>query len=263
MLDWEKFEITSEAYLKQKFGKVAGFELQGGSDSTRSDIKVTTLSGQQLFYIEAKSCPAQCGQFVLLPNIATKTFDYSPGNSIKINNYSQDVISYMNCFFEDFKEAGTAGKDIFFENCSNIFADWIINFYSQKEVRFIITNGNIILPVKNFKSCFSVTAKYRTKRSGSSSVPAKDIAPVSEYMNSNFPVSNILRENGKLFVSSNINLDKKRFIIAGREYMFAAVENRYEIRKLSNTFNANVIFSINLKQGCQGLADEEFIAYLH
>jgi len=43
--------------------------------------------------------------------------------------------------------------------------------------------------------------------------------------------------------------------------MFSLRGNEYELRKLSNTYNANVIFSIKQKSS-RGLNDEDFIRYL-
>lgn len=42
------------------------------------------------------------------------------------------------------------------------------------------------------------------------------------------------------------DLRNSRFAICGTEYMISQRNEGYEVRKLSNTFNANVIFSINL-----------------
>lgn len=48
-------------------------------------------------------------------------------------------------------------------------------------------------------------------------------------------------------VISNEKLDKLKFTLKDSEYMFSYFNNNiYRIRKLSNTKNANVIFSIKL-----------------
>ncbi len=70
---WEEFEIDCTEYLNRKFGKYANFIHKGGADSTLPDIFVKTVSGNS-FYIDAKYSPAQCGQFVLFPNIETNSF---------------------------------------------------------------------------------------------------------------------------------------------------------------------------------------------
>ena len=54
-----------------------------------------------------------------------------------------------------------------------------------------------------------------------------------------------------------------RFTIGENEYMFSLRdENYYEIRRLSNTFNANVIFSVKIKNNQQGMSRQEFISVL-
>ena len=85
-----------------------------------------------MFYIDVKHCPAQCGQFVLLPNIAAGRFEYSPLNVNRINNSARRIMEYMNEAFDEFREAGTAGKDIDMINGSEIFANWIIQTYKNK-----------------------------------------------------------------------------------------------------------------------------------
>lgn len=115
MAIWEKFEIQCTDYLNRKFGTYARFIHQGGADSTVSDILVETKRGKS-FYIDVKHSPAQCGQFVLLPDLETCTFKYSRQNVNPINRYAEIIIDYMNEDFDAFREAGTAGKDINMRN---------------------------------------------------------------------------------------------------------------------------------------------------
>lgn len=261
MSNWEKFEKDCTAYLRNTFGKYADFECCGGSDSSQSDIMVTTHS-QKTFYIEAKRCPAQCGQFVLLPNDETKQFEYSNDNVNPINSYSTDIINHMNCLFDEYKDAGTAGKAIDFTDCSSVFAAWIINAYKDKNVRFVITNNNIILPIEDFASFFNITAKYRVKRSGSSSVGKRKIPGVSQYLKDEYQIQEIQSEGRKLFVTSTQELHREKFNFDGTEYMFSRYGKNYEIRKLSGTANANVIFRIQSQTNACGLKTQEFILAL-
>ena len=258
---WKDFEESSVIYLNKTFGDYANFILQGGSDSNKEDILVKRENGKD-FYIEAKHSPAQCGQFVLLPNIQKQEFEYSSKNFTTINQYSQRIIDYMNSYFEEFKEAGTAGKTIEFENCENIFVSWILDYYKTKGAKFFITNQNIIFPIEQFSEYFTVSAKYRIKRSGSSAVGNKYINNVEKYIKDNFPIKYIEKSEDKLFIASNVNLHNKRFIIDGYEFMISARDDKYEIRKLSNTFNANVIFSVHLKDNKEGISITEFIKIL-
>ena len=262
MAIWENFEIECTDYLNRKFSEYATFIHQGGVNSTVSDIFVKTKSEKQ-FYIDAKHSPAQCGQFVLLPDIETSSFEYSMQNVNKINDYAKMIMGHMNEFFDDFRKAGSAGKDIKMENDSKIFSDWIIQSYKEKGVKYFITNNFVILPIEYFSDYFNVTAKYRIKRSGSGNV-GKDRIPsvlnhiaIIEYM-----ISDKRIDGGKLFVKSPQNLHNKRFIYQQYEYMFSQRGAEFEVRKLSNTYNANVIFSITQIEKKYGLTDAEFIEIL-
>lgn len=262
MAVWEKFEFDCTNYLNDKFGEYATFTRKGGSDSTVPDIKVKTKSGK-VFYIDVKHCPAQCGQFVLLPNLATRSFEYSRSNATSENRFAKMIMEYMDDSFEEFKEAGTSGKDIIMPNGTSIFADWIIHTYKNKGAEYFITNNYTIVPIERFLDFFTVTAKYRIKRSGSSSVGKSNLAAVSRHIqNGGYGVIGMRTDDSKLFVTSARNIHNTRFIINGTEYMFSERGSEYEIRKLSNTFNANVIFSIELKTSRGSVTDADFIRLL-
>lgn len=262
MSSWQDFEIECTDYLNDTFGEYATFYHEGGADSTVPDIRVKTNTNRT-FYIDAKHCPAQCGQFVLLPNISTRTFEYSSLNANRINAHAIEIIKFMNRDFDKFREAGTAGKDINMQNGSQIFADWIIQTYKEKGARLFITNDFTIIGIDDFSEYFNVSAKYRIKRSGSSSVGRSRLSVISSLLKNKFrSISSTRTQGDKLFVASSVDLHNTRFIYEGNEYMISARGSEYEIRKLSNTYNANVIFSINLKNGRTGLSNSGFISYL-
>lgn len=259
MAIWEDFEIECTNYLNDRFAAYARFIRQGGSNSTVSDIFVKTNSGKS-FYIDAKLCPAQCGQFVLLPDIETSSFEYSGQNVNRINAYAERIMNHMNVQFDEYRKAGTAGKDIEMTNGSSIFSDWIIQLYEEKGAKFFITNDFTILPIERFQDCFEVTAKYRIKRSGSSSVGKNKLSPVLAYIKlHDYFLTDSRIDEDKLLVKSNRNLHNIRFILHQYEYMFSQRGEEFEIRRLSNTYNANVIFSIKQKSRTTGLSDQDFI----
>lgn len=263
MNTWEKFEIQCTNFLNDRFSAYARFIHQGGAISTVPDILVETNTGSS-FYIEVKHAPAQCGQFVLLPDPETKTFIYSPLNDICINKYSEIIINFMNNDFNAFKKAGSTGKTIDMPNSSNIFANWIISAYKEKKVRFFITNNYTILPIEHFLEYFNVTAKYRAKKSGSSNVGKKYINLVKDYILShNYEIIQTRIEKDKLFVVSSQELKNNKFTLCGIEYMFSPRNNEYELRKLSKTKNSNVIFSIDYKASIPGISETKFINYLN
>lgn len=259
MTNWIEFEIECTNYLNKRFGAYAHFIHQGGADSTVPDILVESNHGNS-FYIDAKHSPAQCGQFVLFPNISSRTFEYSKQNANRINIYAEKIIEHMNQQFDEFRNAGTAGKDIIMENDSYIFSNWIIQTYKEKGTEFFITNNHTLLPIERFHEYFDVSAKYRIKRSGSGNVGKSRLTSVLNYIESHdYAITDSHIEDDKLFVTSNRSLHNLRFILEKYEYMFSQRDTEYEIRKLSNTYNANVIFSIKQNDDIPGLSDDDFI----
>ena len=262
MKNWEKFENECLDYLRTNFGKYAQFEPFGKSDSTKPDILVTC--NNESFFIEVKEGNAQCGQFVLLPNIETHKFEYSASNKSTLNTYSARITKHMDMQFDEYREAGTKGKDIIISDSQDVFSGWIIDYYKAKNVRYFITEGFTILSIDRFKEYFEITATYRIKRSGSNDVGKKRLTEVKEYLNnSDYTINDIRTRGNKLFIATNMNYNNHRFILGKYEYMISLRGNEYEIRRLSNTYNANVIFSIKKKAGVEGMSNAQFITCLH
>ncbi len=126
--NWQNFEIDCIKYLNSKYSRFAKFIHYGGSNSYMPDIWVETKTNQT-FGLEAKQCPAQCGQFVLLPNIATREFNYSHLNFTPFTKNATIIMYHMNMNFDAYKEAGTKGTEIIFERCKTVFANWVIEYY--------------------------------------------------------------------------------------------------------------------------------------
>ena len=262
MTEWQNFEKECKEYLESKYGKYAEFCLKGGSNANISDILVKTKSGRQ-FYIEVKHCPAQCGQFVLFPDSKTKKFTYSSKNVLPINESSNCIIKYMNEHFDKFSLTDTNGINIEINNGSQIFADWIVKSYHHKKAEYIITNDFIIFPVEQINKYFDISAKYRVKRSGSGSVGKNNLKSVLDHINANYVIDSVKTDGKKLFVKSSALSHNTRFKTGNYEYMFSMRdENIYEIRKLSNTYNANVIFSVELKKQVCTSDEKTFILVL-
>lgn len=247
MKGWEIFEINCYNYLVNEYGQFCEFEAFGKSDSTNPDILVK-LPNKDNFFIETKEPNAQCGQFVLHPNEIEQEFIYSQKNKTKINKYSQEIINYMNNNFEDFLNAGTAGVDINVD--SNICYNWIKTYYSLKNVKFFITKGSnyIIFPIEKFHEYFSVSGKYRVKKSGSNPPSKNNISEIKKLFAEKNISINLYKDGKKYYVNTPININKLELKGQKYTYLFKKVDNNdYIISRLSNTYNANVIFSISLK----------------
>ncbi|HFL3777296.1 TPA: hypothetical protein ACG3RH_002923 [Clostridioides difficile] len=250
MENWEILENNCFDYLNLHFGSDnVNFDLMGKHDSTKSDIKCF-INNDFKFYIEVKGKEAQSGQFVLLDN--GSNFEYSPRNKSEINIFSNLILDYINDNYDVYKHAcdGSLSVDL----PKDVFMSWILNYYSNKNVRYVITKDNsnyIIFPLDKYGDYFRITANFRPKGSGSSPLPLCDKDIVSRLVNSNYGECSIYYEGKKGFCSLNSgsisHKSQLKSIENNRRYQFNEVaSNKYEIRKLSNTRNTTFIFSVKL-----------------
>lgn len=240
---WENFESECLKFLKKEYPNYT-FSRSGGADSTIPDIYVENDGTP--YYIEVKMPNAQSGQFVVIYDEESGTFKFSDKNKTQENPYTDEIIRYMNIEFEKFRNAGTKGEEILID--TKIFIDWIIDNYKEKDVRYFITKKDdnfILIPIDDFGKYFNVKAVYRVKKSGSSSVPISKFPIVQKYL-TNMKIENKIKNN-KLFVNNYHNTPFYFNIENNDYYIPDNTENCKEVRKLSHTNNANVIFEISLK----------------
>ena len=256
MSDWRQFELECVDYLNKRYGRF--FEHLGFSDSTTSDIEYNR--GDKSFFIEAKMPEAQSGQFVLLPDLKNREFIFSPRNKSKIDQNVESIIEFMNSDFEKYQNAGTRGENL--DLPQELVSDWIINSYKSLGVEFFITKGDnfIIFPIHKYSKYFDINCKYRVKKSGSSSVPKSrqnDVKKKLQMMNF------VFEELDNFMIKTVEDMDRVKFSVNDADYMIRLVgDDIYRIRKLSNTYNANVIFSIKLKREQEPNDLLEFESYL-
>ena len=260
--NWEIHEKECYQYLRNTFGQDAEFIHHGGSDSTISDIQVRTKNGQS-FWIECKSPQAQSGQFVAIPKDGR--FYFSERNKSLPNEISEFIINIMNRDFYKYSNAGTAGIGL--DINSDIFAYWIKNMYKNKGVKYFITHSTtgkyVILPLDDISRYYSIGATFRAKKSGSSNVAKSSQEMVAQRIVESLNVSASQIEYGvKMRVDSPLIADKQKIEINGYVYMFSKTpDGCFIIRRLSNTNNLNVIFSVSLKNE-SGLSEDSFRSIL-
>ncbi len=259
----EQFERCCYEYLK-KFYKTrdTDFRHEGGMDSTKSDI--AAIKNEKIdFYIEAKDTSAQSGQFVLLPDEERGVFVFSPRNHSEPNEMTDIIINYMNSDFQRFNNAGTAGQSLDID--MGVFADWIIEYYKNKKVKYVISRDSdyVIFPIRKFEQYFNIIANYRIKKSGSGKPAKRDIPAVKQMIKEHYATARFYQEEKKLFVDISEKINKDRFIMGNYTYYLSKQNSdNYEVRKLSNTYNMNVIFSIKLIKTQDKNDLEEFLSDL-
>lgn len=261
--DWKSFEKECLDYLVEKYGSIADFTASGGSDSTASDI-IVWKNGEIITSIEAKSSDAQCGQFVLFPNTQTKNFDFQ--NNKSSEEIAKKIITHMNAHFELYKNPGTSGVDI--NVPIEVMYDWVKNYYREvKGSEFFITEymgEKVIFPIEKLDTYLNISCKYRVKKSGSSHPSNNNLKEIKEILsgnNLNYSELNIIE--GKTYVKIEgcgedfLKLDGPNY-----RYQFTKIGDVYNVRRLSNTANANVIFSVSSMktQGAEDLREfEDFL----
>lgn len=255
----EQFELRCYEYLKKFYKtKETDFHHEGGMDSTKSDI-AAIKNGRIDFYIEAKDASAQSGQFVLLPDEEREVFVFSPRNHSKPNEMTDIIIDYMNSDFERFNNAGTAGQSLDID--TGVFADWIIEHYKDKNVKYVIScdRDYVIFPIRKFKQYFNIIANYRIKKSGSGEPAKRDIPAIKQMIKDYYATAKFSKEEKKLFVDISERVHKDRFIMGDYTYYLSEQNSGdFEVRRLSNTYNMNVIFSIELVKAQDENDLEEF-----
>lgn len=244
----EEFENKCHGYLVEKYGGGdVEFLSTNSSDSTVSDILVKKKCGDS-FYIESKSPVSQSGQFVVRYNSATNTFSLSPRNKHKSNSETQKILQELNNDAHNFSTSGTAGRNINIP--LSVMSEWIIQHYKDKDARYFMTEygGNLVIaPIEKIADYFSIRATCREKKSGSSPTSRRAEAQVKSLISLAYPQATFSREGRKLFTEidgvsqDEFTLDKYTY------YLSPKGGSRYEVRKLSNTKNISIVFSIESK----------------
>lgn len=257
METWQICEKECFEYIKQKFqNDYFIFELDGGSDSSKSDILVTK-NGIAFFFIETKMSKAQCGQFVAFPEESKKIFIYSKSNKYTQNLQSSLILEKMSKNFNKYKTPNTKGIKIDIDK--SYLYDWVYHFYrDNKNVKYFIVeksvgNNNlsddnfIIFPIEHFYKYFDINAIYRTKKSGSSNPTFKDFDDIKYALNTEgFKFKKLYHEDKYVF--TEIDAEPIAYKLTGEKnrYQLKPEQNKFKITKLSKTSNPNVIFEITL-----------------
>lgn len=249
MEKWEKNEIDCCTFLNNTYGYTGTlFNRIGGSDSTHSDILVKTKKEE--FYIEAKMSSAQCGQFVLFPDNNKSVFIFSPKNKNKLTESCGEIIQMMNDDYDYYSSSDKNKSMPISEAACALYARCIIDNYKSKDVRFIIAHDNgefTILPLEKLREYFDISAVYRVKKSGSGNPTSEQVKLLTDYLKQKCPDVSV-KIDGDHCLVYNCPSSLHKVTIGNYDYLLRDDGGYCTVRRLSNTYNSNVIFSIKLKK---------------
>ena len=98
---WKIFEDDCHKYLMENYkDSNVNFNKVGESNPNSSDIEVVK-DNKNIFNIEIKMKKSQCSQFTL--RIEDDKFIYSKLNKSKNNDYSKEIIDYLNLNYYKYK----------------------------------------------------------------------------------------------------------------------------------------------------------------
>jgi len=247
---WRLFEINALEYLKSKI-KIPGIELvgTGGSDSTSPDIGVMSKNefgfNKNLFSIESKFSPSQCGQIVVI--LKNGKYVFSDLSKDKDNPYTEKIVDKLNLNLKRYGDPGSTAIEI--DNDAELFRNWVCRHYENMGVRFILTSKyyeNLekkfvkIVPLKEMGANFEITAVLRRKKSGSQKIPPREIPYAKKLLEKIFPQGFSIDFEGRVIINPPFFVNK---VYLGDEKRYYLPKNGAIIRKLSTTNNPNVVFS--------------------
>ena len=265
---WEELENKCFEHVKSSFGHAAVIEAYGKADSTKADIRVAAPSGD--FFVEVKAKSSQCCQFVLFPDDETGSFEFSDRNKVPLTPSCQKIIDHMNQNYDKYSRVGKKPIPINVE--SSVFYGLVDEFYSAKNVKCFMTEGEeiMIFPAAKFPEYFEIAGFYRRKNSGSSEPnEAKNHAEIIQGLADYGIEGDVVYQSvsGKIrcLLHTDAKLDGQRMMCDEYTYQFKdnphsqkvtkQKQHVFEVRRLSNTSNPNVICQLTLKKHQQDKDD--------
>ncbi len=264
MQKWEQFEQNATEFLSALYPDFI-FKNIGNTNSNAPDIKVYDKSNKHLFNMEIKYSPSQAGQIVVLDNDGT--FEFSKKSKNEQVPATETILEYLNTHYNTYNNVAQSSIPI--EIDSSVLYAFILEQYKLKGNKWIIsstkaTNPDLksicLIPLERIENNFKVSAVLRRKKSGTREIP-KSMRGTAEKLISVICEEPILKQDGKkTYLLGDIG--NNSYTLPENLYLSKKEEDLYEIRKRSSTNNANIIFSLELKDTYE-FNGKEFLAYLN
>jgi len=246
---WEVFQNEATDFLSEYFNIHCSME--GGFDATTSEITARNAD-QVLTTIEAKFCPAQAGQIILLSDGIKFTFSEKSKN--RVNEYTQEIIKYLNDNYASFQGTNSATIPITTISFSTLFK-WVKKVYSDKNVEWIIASKEfcnlskddlLFVPLDEIEKYFDISITLRRKKTGNDHIPGKDLPDFQEEMDLINPNYQIKRTNNRYLLTLNSKISNFNI---GTKYLLSMTNQdaQYYIKKKDMNTNPNLVFQLNLK----------------
>jgi len=250
---WEVFQNEATEFLSNYFNIHCAME--GGFDATTSEITVRDAD-QVLTTIEAKFCPAQAGQIILLND--GKKFTFSEKSKNSSNSYTQEIIQYLNENYQSFHGTNSATIPITTVSFKTLF-NWVKTVYKEKNVEWIIASNEfcnltdddtLFVPLNEMENYFDISIVFRRKKTGNDHIPGKDLFDFQEEMDLVNPNYQIKRTNNRYLLTLNTKVTNFNI---GTKYLLSMTNQdcQYYIKKKDMNTNPNLVFQINLKDNIE------------
>jgi hypothetical protein len=255
---WEVFQNEATNFLSDYFDIHCSME--GGFDATTSEITVRNTD-QVLTTIEAKFCPAQAGQIILLND--GREFIFSEKSKNTSNTYTEEIINYLNDNYASFTGTSSATIPITTISFKTLF-NWVKTVYKEKNVEWIIASkefcnlivdDTLLAPLDEIENYFDISITFRRKKTGNDHIPGKDLPDFQEEMdlvNSNYQIK---RTNNRYLMTLN---EKVTNFNIGTKYLLSMTNKdcQYYIKKKDMNTNPNLVFQLNLKDNVEFKAEQ-------
>ncbi len=260
---WEVFQDEAVDFLSNYFN--INFAMEGGYDATTSEITVRN-EDEVITTIEAKFCPAQAGQIILLSDGSKFTFsDKSKNNS---NKYTQEILEYLNANYSEFQGTNSASIPVTNISYSTLF-NWVKSVYSEKNVEWIIASQKfnmitvddlLFIPLNEIESYFDISIVFRRKKSGNTHIPSKDLIDFGNELDLITEDYTIKRTNTKYLLTLNERVSNFNI---GTKYLLSMTnkECQYYIKKKDINTNPNIMFKLKLKDNIEFKGEQFKKAY--
>ncbi len=257
MEKWKQFEKNSAIFLNKNIClNGVTFEPLGASDSNACDIKVQK-DDNLLFSIECKYCPAQSSQFVVKRGSDSDKFIFSEENRSSSEG-AEAIIQHMNQNFSYYSQSSTSDTNLDLICDKSLMYDRVVKQLNGKSVFFAasnyLSNFSDVRPlvldlISEIPNYFDITGKFRTKQSGTRAALEKHLRHVSGHK----------KIQGKFYIHDPHCYLENYHPNDQSIYLQAPNAQGYRaLRKRSSVRNANVIFSLTLKDKVRHLDLKRF-----